>query len=335
MLAFHGTGADRALVEKLFAEGFEPQARPWAHDTTGVEKHVFACTQPIGTRGGDPIAFAQAGAWRDRRAMLFVFDLDDTIDIHGAVSNEELERWWKVRSFASFELDHRLFALARATRRPIRELLRYRVTSVADDLCDEPDAHTLVQFEAAYHRARPLQKARVARSYHLRIPAWFSTDSHYPWCMGCMHNLFEVEIEVPALPDLAFHRGSWDRLDLTVLGQLFDACDRWLAHAGDPPVTTLAALQRHAPPPTVPRVMWKDFVTADLAERMRGTDTQLLLGHVPPARIVGAIDVGTRDRLSPLVRPVRGQTLLGNLRHVIRELVDRRARSAKPLVVQI
>ena len=332
MLAFHGTAADGKLVDKLFAEGFAPQPRPWAHDATGIESHVFACTQPIGTRGGDPIEFAQRGVWRDHRAMLFVFDIDDTM-VHGAVPNEELERWWKVRTFATLELDRRLFELARARRQPIRELLRYRVKKVADDLCDEPDAHTLVQFEAAYRRARTSQKARVARSYGLRIPTWFSEDPHYPDCMGCMHNLFDVDIEVPDVPGLTFTRGAWDRLDLTTLGQLFDATDRWLAHAGDPQVDKLAQLQRHAPPPSVPRVMWKDFITVDLAERIRGGDTQLLLGHVPPARIVGAIDVGGRDRLSALVRPARGQTLLGNLRHYTRELVERRRRSAKPIVL--
>ncbi|MBA3500683.1 MAG: hypothetical protein H0T65_09935 [Deltaproteobacteria bacterium] len=148
-----------------------------------------------------------------------------------------------------------------------------------------------------------------------------------------MHNLFEVDIEAPDVPGLAFHRGAWDRLDLTTLGQLLDATERWLAHAGDPQVTKLADLQIFPPPPSVPRVMTKDFVTADLAERVRGADTQLLLGHVPTARIVGAIDLGTRDRLSPLVRPARGQTLLGNLRHAIRELTDRRARSDRPIVL--
>jgi hypothetical protein len=334
VLAFHGTGADRALVDKLFAEGFVPHARPWAHDATGIERHVFACTQPIGTRGGDPIEFAQRSTWHGRRAYLFVFDLDDSVVVHGAVPNEELERWWKVRTFAQLALDRRLFAHARAERRPIRELLRYRVKQVAEDLVDgEPDAHTLVQFEAAYHRARASQKARIARSYNLRIPAWFADDSHYPDCMGCLYQLFEVDIEVPGVPGVAFGRGAWDRLDLTTLGQLLDITDRWLAHAGDPAVDTLAELQRHAPPRTVPRHMCKDFVTADLDERMRGDDTQLLLGHVPPARIVGAIDVGERDRLSPLVRPVRGQTLLGNLRHFTRELVDRRKRSSKPILL--
>jgi hypothetical protein len=211
--------------------------------------------------------------------------------------------------------------------------LRYRVKRVAEGLCDEPDAHTLVQFEAAYHRARESEKARVARSYGLAIPPWFAEDGHYPSCMGCMHNLFEVDIEVPGVPGLAFHRGAWDRLDLTNLGQLLDAVDRWLAHAGDPVVRTLEALRRFEPPrDAVPRVMWPDFVTADLTTRMREPDTQVLLGHVAPSKIVGAIDIGTRDRLSPLVRPTRGQTLLGNLRHHTRELVERRARSSRPVL---
>jgi hypothetical protein len=57
-----------------------------------------------------------------------------------------------------------------------RELFDYRVTSTAEGLCDEPDAHTLVQFERAYqllalgertctrtHRAlNPRQRAREA-----------------------------------------------------------------------------------------------------------------------------------------------------------------------------
>ena len=307
MLVFHGTGADDALIETLFDDGFEPRPRPWAHDVTGIEKHVFASTTQIGTRGGDPIAFAQRGAWKHYRAYVFVFDIAET-DVHGAVPNDELERWWKVRSFASVELDHRLFALARERKQPIRELLRYRVKRTADGLCETPDAHTLVQFEAAYDRARLSEKARIARSYGLAIPEWFAEDGHYTTCMGCMHNLFEVDIEVPDIPGLAFHRGSWDRLDLTNLGQLLDATDRWLAHAGDPQVRTFEELQKRPAPPkeTVPRVMWRDFVTADLAERMREPDAQVLLDHVPPSKIVGAIDVGTRDRLSSLVRPSRG-----------------------------
>jgi hypothetical protein len=329
MLAYHGTAADKPLVTKLFAEGFLPRPRPWAHDTTGIEAHVFACTQPIGTRGGDPIAFAQRGAWKQHRATLFVFEVDEA-DVHGAVPNPELERWWKLRSFAQLELPASLFALARETKRPMRELLRYKITSFAEHLCDEPDAHTLVQFEAAYHRARPTQKARVARSYGVRIPDWFADDPHYRDCMGCMSNLFVVEIEVPAL-GIAFHRGAWDRLDVTDLGQVLDATNRWLAHAGDPDVTSFTALQRHPPPPDIPRLMRKDFVTADLAERMRRDDTQILLGTVPPAKIVGAIDLGERDRLSSLVRPARGQTLLGNLRHRVRELVAQRG--DRPLYV--
>jgi hypothetical protein len=319
MLAYHGTAADKPLVAKLFAEGFLAQPRPWAHDTTGVEAHVFACTQPIGTRGGDPIAFAQRGAWKQHRATLFVFDVDET-SVHGAVPNAELERWWKLRAFAQLELPARLFALARETRRPMRELLRYAVKSVADGLCDEPDAHTLVQFEAAYHRARPSEKTRVARSYGVRIPDWFADDPHYPDCMGCMWNLFVVDIEVPEL-GITFHRGAWDRTDLTDLGQLLDATNRWLAHAGDPRITTFTELQRHPPPRDIPRFMTKDFVTAELGARVRGADTQILLGAVPPSKIVGAIDLGERDRLSALVRPARGQTLLGNVRHRVRELV--------------
>jgi len=338
MLGFHGTGADRALLAKIFDEGLVPAPRPWAHETTGIESHVFACTQPIGTRGGDPIAFAQRGAWRDRRAWLIVIDLPADADLRGAVPNEELERYWRVRSFAATAFAdpdalHAVLRVARERRCHARELLRYRVKTTAEGLCAQPDAHTLVQFEAAYHRARPAQRARVARSYGLRIPDWFAEDPHYGSCMGCMWNLFEVDIVAPDVPAFAVHRGAWDRLDLTTLGGLLDATGRWLAAHGDPRVASFAALQRLAPPPDVPRAMWRDFVTADLDTRVAQPDTQLLLGHVPPAQLVGAIDLGAANRLSPLVRPASGQTLLGNLRHVTRELVAQRARARRPVVL--
>ncbi|HEY4239992.1 MAG TPA: hypothetical protein VGM88_09265 [Kofleriaceae bacterium] len=54
MLLFHGTSGDRALVDKIRAEGLVPHGgRTWAKEFTGEVAHVFVCTSPIGTRGGD------------------------------------------------------------------------------------------------------------------------------------------------------------------------------------------------------------------------------------------------------------------------------------------
>lgn len=328
MRLYHGTGGERSVVESIFDKGLMPAPRPWAHEATGVESHVFACTTPIGTRGGDPIQFAQRRAWgKDARAWLIVIDVPDSL-VHGAVPNDELERYWKARAFAASAFASTgelrvLVAAMRETRRSARELVRYRVVRTLEGLCDgEPDAHTLVQFEAAFMRASKKHKARVAASYGLRVPDWFLEDSHYPSCIGCMHQLFDVDLIVPDAGDARFERGAWDRLDTTTFGVFADILERWLAAAGDPPVRSLEDLQRAYPPPreVVPRVLWKDFVTADLATRMRAPDTQLLLGHVSPERIAGAIDLGTRDRLSNLVRPTGGETLLRKLEHLARGL---------------
>jgi hypothetical protein len=99
MLLFHGTSGDEALIEKIFVEGLLPHPRTWAKDATGVESHVFACTTPFGTRGGDPIEFAQRGAWRRNEAWLVVVDVPADGDVRGAVPNGELEQWWKVKAF--------------------------------------------------------------------------------------------------------------------------------------------------------------------------------------------------------------------------------------------
>lgn len=346
MLVFHGTGGDRDLVEKIFDEGLVPQSHAWAHDTTGIASHVFACTTPIGTRGGDPIQFAQRRAYRDGRAWLFVLDVPPGL-VRGAVPNGELEQYWHVRSFASSAFGpsayntRALLAAKRERRCAARELLEYRVVSTAKDLCEgQPDADTLVQFEQAYIRVSSRKdKQRVAASYGLRIPTSFADDSHYPWCMGCMHNLFEVQIVAPSVPNVdPFHRGAWTRLDLITFGAHLDALDRWLAAHGDAAFssfTTFEALQKRYPPPRdqVPRTMWPDFVTADLDARMRLPDTQLLLDHVSTVHIVGAIDIGTRSRLSDLVRPRDGETLIHKLTYLSRELVELRESTGRPVVL--
>ena len=329
MRLFHGTGGGRSIVESIFEQGLLPTPRPWAQHATGIETHVFACTTPIGTRGGDPIQFAQRSAWGvDARAWLIVIDVPDAL-VHGAVPNDELERYWKARSFAAsvFEKPTRfraLIAAARSSQRPIRDLLRYRVDRVEDGLSDEPlEGHTLVQFEAAFARASLKHKKRVAASYGLRLPDWFLEDSHYLTCAACIGQLFDVVVAAPdAGEHVRFHRGSWDRLDLTTFGVFAELVERWIAAAGDPPIDSIEELERAYPRgrDLVPRVLWKDFVTADLATRMRAPDTQLLLGHVPPAQIAGAIDLGTRDRLSSIVRPGGGETLLRKLEHLARGL---------------
>lgn len=336
MIAFHGTGGDRRLIDAIFTDGLRPAPRPWAHELTGIENHVFASTTPIGSKGGDPIHFAQRRAWRTARAWLVVIEIDPDL-VHGAVPNGELERYWQVKSFATIAFadgghaSRAVLAAMRRLRAPARDLLRYRVRSVVDGLCaGPPDGATLVQFEQAYHRAT--DKARVAASYNLQIPSWFADDAHYPWCMGCLHQLFEVEVVAPTAGDVAFGRGAWDRLDLTTFGAMFDLLDRWLVAVGDPPLpNSLDELQRRYPPPRelVPRVVLRDFVTADLAIRMREPDTQLLLAAVPPSSVLGAIDLGTRDRLSSLVRPHRGEVLIDKLHYLAREL----ARRERPTVL--
>ena len=342
MLVFHGTGGKRDLVDKICVEGLQPRSHEWAHEATGIESHVFVCTTPVGTRGGDPIHFAQARAWNDRRAWLFVLDVPPSL-VRGAVPNGELEQYWNVRAFVSMVFEREranlraLVNLKREARCAARELLDYVVVSTAPDLCDgPPDAHTLVQFEHAYMRARTrAAKQRVAAGYGLRIPAEFADDSHSPWCSACLSQLFQIAIAVTADPYVQFARYSWQRLDVATFGALVDAFDRWLAAHGDPPFQSFAALQKSHPPPrdSVPRTMWPDFVTADLESRMKLPDTQLLLEHVPPEHIVGAIDLGDHDRLSALVRPRDGEVLLDKLWYLARQLVERRRRSATPVVI--
>jgi len=340
VLLFHGTGGDRALVDKICSEGLRPSDHhEWAHDTTGIASHVFACTTPVGTRGGDPIAYAQARAWNDRRAWLFVLDVPASL-VRGAVPNGELEQYWNVRTFASIAFDENAGALRslidrkRERRCATRELLHYRVISTAPGLCSgEPDAHTLIQFEHAYLRVNTRSaKQRVATSYGLRIPDDFA-DDHKPWCPACVNQLFEIAIA--AEPALQFFRGSWQRVDLETFGALVDATDRWLTAVGDPPFRSFAALQREHPPPrdAVPRTMWPDFVTADLATRMKVADTQVLLDRVPPEHIVGAIDIGDDDRLSSRVRPRDGEVLLDKLWYLARQLSDRRRGASAPIVL--
>lgn len=338
MLVFHGTGGDRALIETIFAEGLTPSSRPWAHDLTGIENHVFACTTPIGSRGGDPLSFAQRRAWGRHHAWLLVIDVPGTPTplLHGAVPNDELERYWSIRAFADSAFSQlagfeELVETARARAVSTRDLLAYRLKSTADDLCDsEPDPHTLVQFEAAYMRASRADKARVAASYGLRIPDWFATDAHYPTCVGCMWNLCVVELEGPG--GHRFSRGSWDRIDLATFAGYADIIVRWLDGRALP--RTFAALQAGPlPKDRVPRTFWPDFITADLASRMRLPDTQLLLGHVGPEHIVGAIDLGTAHQLSTLVRPVDGETLPGKLMYLARQLAARRATASRPIMM--
>lgn len=338
MLLFHGTSGDEALIEKIFAEGLLPHPRPWAKDATGVEAHVFACTTPIGTRGGDPIQFAQRGAWRRNEAWLVVIDVPADGEVRGAVPNGELEQWWKVRAFEGVMRDpddvRRVIQAARGTG-SARELFDYRVASTAEGLCDQPDAHTLVQFERAYQRATDRRKAAVARSYGLRIPEWFASDAHYPSCAGCMHNLFVVDI-VAFAGEVTFSRGAFDKLDLATFATLFDALGRWFAHHGDPVVGSWSELAARYPPPRVlvPRTFWPDFATRDLAERIRQPDTQVLLGHVPPGQILGAIHLGARDRLSRLVKPARGETLATRLAYLARELAGVRRDRGAPLILR-
>lgn len=306
MLLFHGTSGDDDVVDSIFAQGLIPTPRPWAHDATGVDLHVFACTTPIGTRGGDPIQFAQRGVYGTRQAWLVVIDLPRTDEesIHGAIANDELERYWQARAVAHSAFAdpghlRALIAAMRRTRRAGRELVQYRVRTALDGLCDgEPDAHTLVQFEQSWIRASARNKRRVAASYGLRVPDWFLNDSHYQSCMGCMHQLFEVDIVAPEAGDaVRFARAGFDRFDLATFGTYVDALDRWLAAHGDPRVASLAQLQAGYPPPRdrVPRVLWRDFVT---------------------------------------VRPGGGETLLRKLEYLARTAVERRRESGRPVILR-
>ena len=91
--------------------------------------------------------------------------------------------------------------------------------------------------------------------------------------------------------------------------------------------------QRAFPPPVgrVPRTFLPDLARADLATRMREPDTQPLIRQIPPDFIVGAIDLGNTHRLSPLVRPRRGEVLLDKLRHLVGELREAREREGRPI----
>lgn len=80
--------------------------------------------------------------------------------------------------------------------------------------------------------------------------------------------------------------------------------------------------------------MWPDFVTRDLDARMREPDTQLLIDHVAPSRIVGAIELGTRSRLSNLVRPRHGEVLVDKINYLARQLVEQRKHSDRPVIVR-
>jgi hypothetical protein len=359
VLLFHGTGGPRAIVEAIAADGLLPHGgREWAARLSGVAEHVFACTTPIGSRDGDPIRFAQRGVWKQHRAWLVVIELPDAAArelIVGAVRNDELARYWVLEAFAGATVQDDVRAtravLARMRERGVRasELLRPAVRKVADGLCDRPpDAETLIQFEAAYLRARPAHKARVAASYGLTIPAWFADDPHYPACAGCLWNLFEVVYEVPDVLDererpIQFRRGTWTRIDLPTFGAHLDALGRWLGDIDPERLDRLisrrgqiafAALQAAFPPPAtaVPRTFLPDLVTGDLAARVREPDTQVMLARVPPEHIVGALDLGGANKLSALVRPDRGETLSDRLRHRVAELRDERARTGRAVI---
>jgi hypothetical protein len=265
--------------------------------------------------------------------------------VRGAVPNGELEQYWNVRTFSSIAFDQSAWILRALIERKrelcaaaARELVDYAVTSTATGLVEgEPDPHTLIQFEAAYMRApNRAAKQRVAASYGLRIPTDFAEDSHNPFCSACLGQLFQIAIVVREDPVRQFVRGSWQRIDIATFGALADAVDRWLAAVGNPKFRAFADLQRNHPPPRdlVPRTMWPDFVTAELDARMKLPDTQLLLDHVPPDNIVGAIDIGDDDRLSPLVRPRDGEVLIDKIAYLARQLVERRRQSSAPVVLE-
>jgi hypothetical protein len=358
VLLFHGTGGPRETIDSIITGGLVPHGgRAWASALTGVDAHVFACTTPIGTRDGDPIRFARAGAWKRRRAWMVVIDLPEAVIpelLVGAVRNEDLTRYWAMQSFAAnaiasrFDAARAVIDRARADGCAARDLLRPVVTSVLPDLvAGTPDPHTLLQFEAAYYRARSSQKARVAASYGLRVPAWFADDPHYPWCEGCSGQLYTVELEATFAGrdgrPVRFSRGGWKRPSLETFAAHLDALGRWLA-ACDPDAfarfvghrdgVPLVELQRAFPPPpdAVPATFRPDLITGDAVARAREPDVQVLLARVPPQLVVGAFDLGDARRLSPLVRPAKGQTLLDNLRHLAGELVEERARTGRTVI---
>lgn len=355
MLLFHGTGGPRSMIESIFEEGLRPHGgRAWAHEMTNVPMHVFACTSPVGSRDGDPVRFAQQRAWGRNTAWMIVLDIPRDSDlVVGVIGNAELARYWSLRAFAGAAVESMLgqtravLAAARASGRHVRDMVRLEVTSITDGLvAGPPDAATLVQFERAFLRARDKDKARVARSYGLSVPRYFLEDSHYGSCAGCMHNLFEVSFAVPDVEWLGrparFHRGSFDKLELATFCTYLEALGRWFASC-DPAAldrfirrrdgVPWAELQRAFPPPPelVPRTFWPDIATRDLDARASEPDMQVLMTAVPPEHIVGAFELGSRDRLSPLVRPGKGEVLPDKLLHLAHALRDKRARSATPL----
>lgn len=282
----------RSMIEKIFEEGLRPHGgREWAHTMTQVDAHVFACTTPVGSRDGDPIRFAQRGAWKKHAAWMIVLDIPrDSPLVVRAVGNGELARYWSLRAFATSAVETKLgqtravLAQARESKRDLRDMITQEVVSVADGLVEgTPDAAMLVQFERAYLRGSGDDKARVARSYGLTIPRDFAEDPHFASCAGCMHNLFEVELvardvswgEKPA----RFHRGAFDRLELETFVAHAEALGRWLACYDTELIDRLVGkregvpwreLQRALPPPAelVPRTFWADIATRDLEQRL-------------------------------------------------------------------
>ncbi len=358
MLLFHGTGGPRSLIEKIFDEGLRPHGgRDWAQHMTSVPEHVFACTTPVGSRDGDPIRFAQRGAWKKNIAWMIVLDVPrDSPLVVGAIGNQELARYWSLRAFAASAVERTIgqtravLAAARETKRDLRDMITLEVRSVANGLvAGTPDAATLVQFERAYLRASWDDKARVARSYGLTIPEDFAEDPHYASCAGCMHNLFEVEFVVPDVlwweKPAHFHRGSFDRMELETFCAHMEALGRWLA-AYDPELVDRIIkkrdgvpwrdLQRALPPPAdlVPRTFWPDLATRDLDERMGEPDMQILLHHVPPEHVVGALELGSSNQLSNLVKPRDGETLPSKLLHLAHEMRDQREASPRPILLR-
>jgi hypothetical protein len=358
VLLFHGTAGPRALIEKICAEGLVPHGgRAWADRLTGVAEHVFVCTSPVGSRDGDPIRWAQRGAWKQHKAWLVVIDLPRTARelVVGAIANDELARYWSLQAFVEVAVatslgDSRaVIAAARGRGVPVRELLVLEVASTADGLVEgTPDPATLVQFEAAYLRAGFAEKARVARSYGLRIPEWFAEDPHYGDCKGCLWNLFVVDFVAPDVIGPAgtparFGRGTWHRLDRETLGANLDALGRWLATYDEREVARVIrrrdgidwhALQLALPPPrdVVPPTFRPELLTEDRIELMELPDVQLLLRRVPSEHIVGALELGTAKGLSGLVRPHDGETLPDKLMFLATELRAARDRSGHPVI---
>lgn len=361
MLLFHGTGGDRSLVEQILEQGLLPHGgRAWAEKLTSLPEHVFLCTTPIGTRDGDPIRWAQGRAWKERRAWLIVAELPDArFDelVVGAIRNEDLTRFWTTQElvnnifFDRIADVRRVHAHARQQGVAVHELVQLVVNHVAEGLTmgRPPDAETLVQFEAAYYRASADRKAAVARSYGLAIPEAFARDPHYRDCLGCGHHLFDVRFEIPDVCDardrpLAFHRGAFTRLDRQTFGFHVDAVGQWLdacdpqalvrAFAQEPRIRLDVLAERFPPPADIPRTFSPDLLRGDLGSRAREPDTQLLLRQVPPELVVGAIDLGTRDRLSRVVRPNRGETLLDKLRFASSQLRTLRERQGRAAILE-